>query len=169
MTMTKAEAAAGPPARRSHVPADGSPEAARVEAARREMLHEARPHNRTRIGADALMEALIRQGVDVLFSYPGGVILPIYDILGDYPEVRHVLVRHEQGGGHAADGYAARVGQGRRVHGHLRSRRDQPRHGDRDRPARLGADGRDHRQRPGRPASARTRSRRSTSPASPCR
>ncbi|MEO5964970.1 MAG: biosynthetic-type acetolactate synthase large subunit [Candidatus Limnocylindrales bacterium] len=57
------------------------------------------------------MEALIRQGTDVLWSYPGGVILPIYDILGDYPEIRHVLVRHEQGGAHAADGYARASGK----------------------------------------------------------
>ena len=75
------------------------------------MLRDARPRKRTRIGADALMEALILQGTDVLFSYPGGVILPIYDILGDYPEVRHILVRHEQGGGHAADGYARASGK----------------------------------------------------------
>ena len=57
------------------------------------------------------MEALLRQGVDTLFSYPGGVILPIYDILGDYPEIRHILVRHEQGGAHAADGYARASGK----------------------------------------------------------
>ncbi|MEW6223335.1 MAG: biosynthetic-type acetolactate synthase large subunit [Chloroflexota bacterium] len=116
MTMTKGDPAspgAGAPARgrRSHVPGDGSVTAAAVEHARKEMLHEVRPRNRTRIGADALMEALIRQGADVLFSYPGGVILPIYDILGDYPEIRHVLVRHEQGGGHAADGYARASGK----------------------------------------------------------
>src|SRR4051794_6100194 len=99
--------------RRSHVPADGSAEAAAIEEARREMLHEG-PRariKRTRIGADALMEALMLQGTDTLFSYPGGVILPIYDILGDYPEIRHVLVRHEQGGGHAADGYARASGK----------------------------------------------------------
>ncbi len=75
------------------------------------MLHDVRSHKRTRIGADALMEALIRQGADTLFSYPGGVILPIYDILGDYPEIRHILVRHEQGGAHAADGYARASGR----------------------------------------------------------
>ncbi|HET7728005.1 MAG TPA: biosynthetic-type acetolactate synthase large subunit [Candidatus Limnocylindrales bacterium] len=97
--------------RRSHVPADGTPHAAAVEQARRDMLRDARPRKRTRIGADALMEALIRQGVDVLFGYPGGVILPIYDVLGDYPEIRHILVRHEQGGGHAADGYARASGR----------------------------------------------------------
>jgi acetolactate synthase-1/2/3 large subunit len=111
MTMTRGEPAASPPARRSHVPADGTATAAAVERARKAMLHEVRPRKRTRIGADALMEALVRQGTDVLFSYPGGVILPIYDILADYPEIRHVLVRHEQGGGHAADGYARASGR----------------------------------------------------------
>ncbi len=97
--------------RRSHVPADGTAHALEVERAQREMLHEAAPRQRTRIGADALLEALIRQGVDVMFGYPGGVILPIYDVLGDYPQLRHVLVRHEQGGAHAADGYARATGK----------------------------------------------------------
>lgn len=115
MTMTKGEppadqAAAAPP-RRSHVPGDGTAAAAAIEQARREMLHDVRSRKRTRIGADALMESLIRQGTDTLFSYPGGVILPIYDILGDYPGIRHILVRHEQGGGHAADGYARASGR----------------------------------------------------------
>ncbi len=99
------------PERRSHVPNDGSSEAAAVERARKEMLHERRDLKRTRIGADVLCEALLRQGVDVFFSYPGGVILPLYDVLGDYPELRHVLVRHEQGGAHAADGYARVTGR----------------------------------------------------------
>jgi len=98
-------------ARRSHVPGDGSAHAAAVEQARKAMLHEARDLKRTRIGADVLCEALLRQGVDVFFSYPGGVILPLYDVLGDYPELRHVLVRHEQGGAHAADGYARVTGR----------------------------------------------------------
>ena len=116
MTMTKGEPPAGSPAadapaRRSHVPGEGSAAAAAIEGARRQMLHEVRARKRTRIGADALMEALIRQGTDTLFSYPGGVILPIYDILGDYPEIRHILVRHEQGGAHAADGYARASGR----------------------------------------------------------
>ncbi len=97
--------------RHSHVPGDGSAGAAAVERARREMLNDARPRRRTRIGADVLCEALLRQGVDVFFSYPGGVILPLYDVLGDYPELRHVLVRHEQGGAHAADGYARVTGR----------------------------------------------------------
>src|SRR4029079_7022772 len=92
--------------RRSHIPADGTAHAAAVEAARRAMLDDARPPNRTQIGGDVVREALLLQGVDVFFSYPGGVILPLYDVLGDYPDLRHVLVRHEQGAAHAADGYA---------------------------------------------------------------
>src|SRR3954451_12224910 len=120
MTITRGDDPASPAAqetaapvreRRSHVPADGTATAAAVEQARKDMLHEVRSRKRTRIGADALMEALINQGTDVLWSYPGGVILPIYDILGDYPEIRHVLVRHEQGGAHAADGYARASGK----------------------------------------------------------
>ncbi len=99
------------PGRRSHVPGDGTANAAAVEQARKDMLHEGRELKRTRIGADVLCEALLRQGVDVFFSYPGGVILPLYDVLGDYPELRHVLVRHEQGGAHAADGYARVTGR----------------------------------------------------------
>jgi acetolactate synthase-1/2/3 large subunit len=93
------------------VPAEGTAAAEAIEHARREMLHEVRGRKRTRIGADALMEALILQGSDTLFSYPGGVILPLYDILGDYPQIRHILVRHEQGGAHAADGYARASGR----------------------------------------------------------
>jgi acetolactate synthase-1/2/3 large subunit len=93
------------------VPGDGTSGAAEVERARREMLNDARPRRRTRIGADVVCEALIRQGVEVFFGYPGGVILPLYDVLGDYPELRHILVRHEQGGAHAADGYARVTGR----------------------------------------------------------
>src|SRR5262249_25821751 len=97
MTMTKGATAKtprptapGPGARRSHVRGDGTSNAAAVEQARKSMLDESRPRNRTRIGADVVCEALLRQGVDVFFSYPGGVILPLYDILGDYPELRHI-------------------------------------------------------------------------------
>jgi acetolactate synthase-1/2/3 large subunit len=107
-------------ARRSHVPGAGSAAADAVEKARREMLHEGtrsrqeaaeRREKRARIGADVLVEAIVRQGVDVLFGYPGGVILPLYDVLGDHPDLRHVLVRHEQGAAHAADGYARATGK----------------------------------------------------------
>jgi acetolactate synthase-1/2/3 large subunit len=113
--MTTKTDAATPPgpgrARRSHVPGDGTAHAAAVERAQKGMLHEARDLKRTRIGADVVCEALLLQGVDVFFSYPGGVILPLYDVLGDYPELRHILVRHEQGGAHAADGYARVTGR----------------------------------------------------------
>jgi acetolactate synthase I/II/III large subunit len=109
--MTMTEDPARPPSRTTHVPNDGTPEAAAVEQARKDMLHEGRLTHRTRIGADVVCEALLRQGVDVFFGYPGGVVLPLYDVLGDYPELRHVLVRHEQGGAHAADGYARVTGR----------------------------------------------------------
>src|SRR5947199_58086 len=99
------------PPRRSHVPNDGSAEALAVESARKSMLHEGPVRKRTRIGADVVCEDLIEQGVDVVFSYPGGVILPLYDVLADYPELRHVLVRHEQGGAHAAAGHARVTGR----------------------------------------------------------
>jgi acetolactate synthase-1/2/3 large subunit len=99
------------PSRRSHVPGEGTPQATAVEQARRDMLRDVAPRKRTRIGADVVCEALIRQRVEVFFGYPGGVILPLYDVLGDYPELRHILVRHEQGGAHAADGYARVTGR----------------------------------------------------------
>jgi acetolactate synthase-1/2/3 large subunit len=56
-------------------------------------------------GATILLEALEKEGVDLIFGYPGGVLLPLYDALLDSP-VRHILARHEQGVVHAADGYA---------------------------------------------------------------
>jgi acetolactate synthase-1/2/3 large subunit len=56
-------------------------------------------------GAEILLESLRREGVEVIFGYPGGAVLPIYDVLFDAP-IRHILVRHEQGAAHAADGYA---------------------------------------------------------------
>jgi len=59
----------------------------------------------TRTGAQILWEALHREGVEVVFGYPGGAIMPAYDALLDSP-IRHVLVRHEQGAAHMADGYA---------------------------------------------------------------
>ncbi len=62
-------------------------------------------------GADIVLESLKRIGVDVMFGYPGGVVLPLYDRLPAHPEVRHILVRHEQAGGHAADAYARATGR----------------------------------------------------------
>ena len=63
-----------------------------------------------RTGAQIIWEALVREGVTTVFGYPGGAILPAYDALLDYP-LRHVLVRHEQGATHMADGYARASGQ----------------------------------------------------------
>ena len=132
-------------------PNDGTAEAAAVERARKGMLHEGRDLKRTRIGADVLCEALLRQGVDVFFSYPGGVILPLYDILGDYPELRHVLVRHEQGGAHAADGYARVTGRVGVCMGTSGPGATNLVTGIGTALAGLRADGRDHRQRARRP------------------
>ncbi|SEM41941.1 acetolactate synthase, large subunit [bacterium A37T11] len=58
-------------------------------------------------GSKAVLEALLEEGVDTIFGYPGGAIMPIYDALYDYNDrIKHILVRHEQGGIHAAQGYA---------------------------------------------------------------
>ena len=62
-------------------------------------------------GSEIICESLLREGVDVLFGHPGGAILPFYDALWAYPQLRHVLVRHEQSAAHAADGYARVTGQ----------------------------------------------------------
>ncbi|MGV6946244.1 biosynthetic-type acetolactate synthase large subunit [Sphingobacterium kyonggiense] len=63
-------------------------------------------------GSKAVLEALIHEGVDTVFGYPGGAIMPIYDALYDYnDQLKHILVRHEQGGIHAAQGYARTSGR----------------------------------------------------------
>ncbi len=62
-------------------------------------------------GAEMIVEALKDQGVEYVFGYPGGAVLPIYDALFGQNQVRHVLVRHEQGAGHAAEGYARSTGK----------------------------------------------------------
>src|SRR5437016_4639200 len=61
-------------------------------------------------GAKILWDCLVREGVNVVFGYPGGAILPAYDAMLDYP-IRHILVRHEQGATHMADGYARATGK----------------------------------------------------------
>lgn len=61
--------------------------------------------------AQILLESLKKEGVDVLFGYPGGAVIDIYDELPRHPELKHVLVRHEQGAVHAADGYARASGK----------------------------------------------------------
>ncbi len=65
-----------------------------------------------RTGAQIMCEALIREGVEVMFGIPGGAIMPFYYAMWEYRDkLRHVLVRHEQGGGHAAEGYARSTGK----------------------------------------------------------
>jgi acetolactate synthase I/II/III large subunit len=62
-------------------------------------------------GAEMVVQALVDQGVDTLFGYPGGAVLPIYDAMFHQDKLRHVLVRHEQGAVHAAEGYARSTGK----------------------------------------------------------
>ena len=62
-------------------------------------------------GADILIETLVEQGVDIIFGYPGGAVLPIYDALFQHSKIKHVLVRHEAGAAHAAEGYARSTGK----------------------------------------------------------
>ena len=79
-------------------------------------------------GAAMIVRALIDHGVKHIFGYPGGAVLPIYDELFQQDEVEHILVRHEQGAGHAAEGYARSTGQAGRGAGDLGAGRHQ--HGD---------------------------------------
>ncbi len=62
-------------------------------------------------GSHILCEALVREGVELMYGYPGGAIMPFYDALTSYPALRHILVRHEQAAAHAADGYARATGK----------------------------------------------------------
>jgi len=62
-------------------------------------------------GAEILVCSLLRQGVRIIFGFPGGSVIPVYDVLYDTTEIQHVLVRHEQGATHAADGYARATGR----------------------------------------------------------
>ena len=62
-------------------------------------------------GAEIVFKCLEDQNVDHIFGYPGGAVLPIYDELKNHPSIKHILVRHEQGAGHAAEGYARSSGK----------------------------------------------------------
>ena len=62
-------------------------------------------------GAKMVVQALIDQGVDTVFGYPGGAVLPIYDEIFQQNSIKHFLVRHEQGAVHAAEGYARSTGK----------------------------------------------------------
>lgn len=73
---------------------------------------ESKPVQKQLSGSQAVLEALLAEGVDTIFGYPGGAIMPIYDALYDYnDQIKHILVRHEQGGIHAAQGYARTSGR----------------------------------------------------------
>src|SRR6476659_6369529 len=67
--------------------------------------------SRAMTGAEMVLQALADQGVEVIFGYPGGAVLPIYDELFKQTKLRHILVRHEQGAVHAAEGYARSTGK----------------------------------------------------------
>jgi acetolactate synthase-1/2/3 large subunit len=82
----------------------GLPEVENGKAAR------STPARGLRTGAQLIWEALVREGVETVFGYPGGAIMPAYDALPAYP-IRHILVRHEQGAAHMADGYARASGK----------------------------------------------------------
>jgi len=62
-------------------------------------------------GAQLMCRVLLEEGVDVMFGYPGGAIMPFYHALPEFPGLRHILVRHEQAAAHAADGYARASGR----------------------------------------------------------
>ena len=66
---------------------------------------------KTMTGAEIVVQALIDQGVDTIFGYPGGAVLPIYDAIFKQKKIKHILVRHEQGATHAAEGYARSSGK----------------------------------------------------------
>lgn len=73
---------------------------------------QSRQGAREMTGSQLLLELLLREGVDTIFGYPGGAIMPVYDALYDYREqIQHILVRHEQGASHAAEGYARATGR----------------------------------------------------------
>ena len=66
--------------------------------------------SKTLTGSQIVCEALLKEGASVVFGIPGGAILPLYGVLSQYPDLRHILSRHEQGAAHAADGYARSTG-----------------------------------------------------------
>ncbi|MBB2991495.1 acetolactate synthase-1/2/3 large subunit [Mycolicibacterium iranicum] len=101
------------PPEQSATPTNGSAAAAKhnsaIAPAQPNTANSVAPHQLT--GAQAVIRSLEELGVDVIFGIPGGAVLPVYDPLYDSQKLRHVLVRHEQGGGHAASGYAHATGR----------------------------------------------------------
>src|SRR5262245_21618465 len=88
-------------------PTKTAPRRAYPEQAMSNQSHD--PNQMT--GAAMIVRALIDHGVQHIFGYPGGAVLPIYDEIFQQSEVEHILVRHEQGAGHAAEGYARSTGK----------------------------------------------------------
>src|SRR5262249_35143060 len=81
-----------------------------VDAEKGRAFRAPRTSGAKRTGAQLIWEMLTREGVETVFGYPGGAIMPAYDALPGYP-IQHVLVRHEQGAAHMADGYARASGK----------------------------------------------------------
>ena len=108
-TATVAPAPSSAPRPVPHAPS--GPPAAAAAAHPRSASQPPTPAPEQVTGAQALVKSLERLGVDTVFGIPGGAILPAYDPLMDSTTVRHILVRHEQGAGHAAEGYAAATGR----------------------------------------------------------
>ncbi|MCW2562759.1 MAG: acetolactate synthase, large subunit, partial [Mycobacterium sp.] len=101
-----------PPEQSATAPNGGhTASAAAKPASKADAAHPKRiaPHQLT--GAQAVIRALEELDVDTIFGIPGGAVLPVYDPLFDSQKLRHVLVRHEQGAGHAASGYAHATGK----------------------------------------------------------
>ena len=151
------------PPRAATCPNAGTAAAAEIERARSAMLSRRQAAEPHRIGADALCEALIRQGVDVIFGYPGGVILPLYDVWDDYPSSATSSSATSRAPPTRPTATPAPAARSASASGTSRPRRHQPGHRHRHRAARL--------RSPWSPSpatcparsSARTRSRRSTS------
>ena len=81
------------------------------EKAKTKGAPSSKKHNKTMSGAEMVIEALVEQGVDTIFGYPGGAVLPIYDAIFQQKKIKHILCRHEQGATHAAEGYARSTGK----------------------------------------------------------
>ncbi|MCJ8289754.1 MAG: biosynthetic-type acetolactate synthase large subunit [Flavobacteriales bacterium] len=77
-----------------------------------ELVKKVQQEQKTMTGAEAVVQSLIKEGADLIFGYPGGAIMPVYDALYDYEnQIKHILTRHEQGATHAAQGYARATGK----------------------------------------------------------
>src|SRR5215475_2380833 len=87
------------------------PDPSRPMTAQPSITAEAETAAEIMTGAEMVVRALVDQGVVELFGYPGGAVLPIYDALFHEPKLKHILVRHEQGATHAAEGYARSTGR----------------------------------------------------------